>query len=120
MLLDHELGVLLAELEAKGAMPKTSVIVTTDHGFTGRFHVSREITNTDTWIASLNLELRSNGYAKLLDVTPTIFDFFGVPADDFDPPLEGRSLLLPLGSASSTTTSLATSSTTTVTTTSLP
>ena len=68
----------------------------------------------------LNLDLRSNGYAKLLDVTPTIFDFFGVPVDDFDPPLEGRSLLLPLGTSSSTTTSLATVSTTTVTTTSLP
>jgi len=110
MLIDKELGVLLAELDAKGAMPTTSVLVTTDHGFTGRFHVSREVTNTDTWIASLNLDLRADRYAKLLDVTPTIYDYFGVSVDDFDPPLEGRSLLIPLG-----TSSIATTTTTTTT-----
>ena len=117
--IDRELGVLLAELDAKGAMPTTSVLVTTDHGFTGRFHVSRETSNTATWIAALNLELRSDGYAKLLDVTPTIYDFFGVDVDSLDPPLEGRSLLHPLGgpSASTTTSSLPTTSTTTTSTT---
>ena len=117
ILIDRELGVLLAALDALGAMPHTSVIVTTDHGFTGRFHVSREVTNTDTWIASLNLDLRNDGYAKLLDVTPTIYDFFGLDVDAIQPPLEGRSLLPSLGGPWTTTTSSAPPSSTTTSTT---
>lgn len=91
--IDRELGVLLAVLDAHGAMPETSVIVTTDHGFSGRFHVSRESSNVETFIAALNLDLRTDVPAKLLDVAPTVLDYFGVGLDALDPPLEGRSLL---------------------------
>jgi hypothetical protein len=114
--IDRELGVLLAALEANRAMPETSVIVTTDHGFTGRFHVSRETSNLETFIASLNLELDSARSAKLLDVTPTILDYFGVATHGLTPPLEGRSLL-PRPGGTTTTTTTTTSSTLAATTT---
>ena len=118
IMIDNELGVLIAELEKAGAMPETSVLVTTDHGFTGRFHVARNDSNVDTWIATLNLTLRKDGYAKLLDVTPTILDYFGVSLDSITPRLEGRSLLPPGSSPSETTTTSSTAPvTTTVTTT---
>jgi arylsulfatase A-like enzyme len=115
--IDRELGVLVAELEKAGAMPGTSVLVTTDHGFTGRFHVSRSDSNVDTWIATLNLTLRKDAYAKLLDVTPTILDYFGVALDSITPPLEGRSLLATgnLPTTTTTTTTSAAPVTTTVT-----
>ena len=83
------------ELEARGAMPESSVLVTTDHGFTGRFHVARTGSNVDTWIATLNLTLRTDRYAKLLDVTPTILDYFGISTSSINPVLEGSSLLPP-------------------------
>jgi hypothetical protein len=116
---DRELGVLLAALEANHAMPATSVIVTSDHGFTGRFHVSRDQTNLDTFIAALNLELDGGQTAKLLDVTPTILDYFGVASEDLQPSLEGRSLLPRLGGSTTTTTS-STAVSTTVTTLATP
>ena len=108
---DRQLGVLLAALDAEGAMPETSVLVTTDHGFTGRFHVSRDEANLETWIAALNLTLRTDREAKLLDVAPTILDYFGVPASRIDPPLEGRSLLPPLGSTTPSTSTTVTTTT---------
>ena len=43
--------------------------------------------------------------AKLLDVTPTILDYFGVGTPDLVPSLEGRSLLPRLGGPTTTTTS---------------
>jgi len=115
ILIDRELGVLLAALDENHAMPETSVIVTSDHGFTGRFHVSREESNLETFIAALNLELDGVRNAKLLDVTPTILDYFGVPTDGLSPPLEGRSLLL--GAPGATTSTTATTSTSTTSTT---
>jgi hypothetical protein len=125
ILIDRELGVLLAALEANHAMPETSVMVTSDHGFTGRFHVSRETSNLETFIAALNLELDSAQDAKLLDVTPTILDYFGVATEELDPPLEGRSLLPVAGAATTTTTSVSSTvrditTTTTLTTTTTP
>jgi len=93
IMIDHELGRLLEALDAVGASSSTPVLLTTDHGFTGRFHVSREDTNTETWIASLNLPLRTDRPAKLLDVTPTVLDYFGVSTVDIKPPVEGQSLL---------------------------
>jgi hypothetical protein len=112
---DRELGVLLAALDANHAMPETSVIVTSDHGFTGRFHVSRDTTNLETFIAALNMDLDSARSAKLLDVTPTIFDYFGVATGNFSPRLEGRSLLPRLGGTTTTTTTSSTASTTVTT-----
>ncbi len=103
IMLDRELGVLISELEAQGAMPETSVLVTTDHGFTGRFHVARTGSNVDTWIATLNLTLRTDRYAKLLDVTPTILDYFGIASLSVSPALEGRSLLPSAQSVTTTT-----------------
>jgi len=114
---DRELGVLLEALDANHAMPATAVIVTTDHGFTGRFHVSRDATNLETFIAALNLQIDDSRLAKLLDVTPTILDYFGVATTQVDPPLEGRSLLPRVGGTTTTTT---TSSTVGTTVTTLP
>jgi hypothetical protein len=122
IMIDRELGVLIAELGLRGAMPETSVLVTTDHGFTGRFHVARTESNVATWIAALNLTLRTDRYAKLLDVTPTILDYFGVATSSVTPALEGRSLIPPTGPAPTTTTTSVTAppstfvTTTTITT----
>jgi hypothetical protein len=91
--LDHELQSLLDTLESVGALADTKVLVTTDHGFLGQFHVSRDLANTETWIATQNLPLRTDVPAKLLDVTPTILAVFGVDTTSMDPPLEGSSLL---------------------------
>jgi arylsulfatase A-like enzyme len=90
--LDRELQALLDTLADANAAD-TKVLVTTDHGFLGQFHVSRDPANTDTWIATSNLELRTDVAAKLLDVTPTILDVFDVDTAGIDPPLEGASLL---------------------------
>jgi hypothetical protein len=90
---DHELQVLLDTLAAASALAETKVLVTTDHGFLGQFHVSRDPENTNTWIATSNLTLRTDRPAKLLDVTPTILELFGVDTTNTDPPLEGTSLL---------------------------
>lgn len=117
ILIDRELGVLVAALDAHHAMPETSVIVTTDHGFTGRFHVSRDTTNLETFVAALNLDLDETVSAKLLDVTPTVLDYFGVDMTGLTPPLEGRSLL-PRGDATTTTTTTTTRKASTTTSTS--
>lgn len=113
VVIDHELGEVLAALESVGALSSTAVLVATDHGFTGRFHVSRETTNTATWIAALNLDLRTDRAAKLLDVTPTILDYFGVAPAHVTPPLEGESLLVRGPGATVTTTTLQPTTTTT-------
>jgi hypothetical protein len=115
ILVDKQLGIVLDALDKAGAMPGTAVLVTTDHGFTGRFHVSREKTNVETWIAALNIDLRTDRAVKLLDVTPTVLDYFGVPADQLDPPLEGSSLLHPVDTPVTTVTSTTTATTTTTT-----
>ena len=105
---DRELGVLLAALDANHAMPDTSVLVTSDHGFTGRFHVARDTSNLETFIAGLNVDLRTDRAAKLLDVTPTILDYFGVNGNAMNPALEGRSLLPKVGGVTTTTTPVTT------------
>jgi len=103
ILIDKQLDQLLAGLRQAGVLEQTAVLVTTDHGFNGRFHVSRTVPSIiDTWIAALNVELRDDMSAKLLDVTPTILAIYGVENPNVDPPLEGRSLLVG-GSAPSTT-----------------
>lgn len=120
ILVDLQLGLLLDALDSAGAMPETSVLVTTDHGFVGRFHVSRDEDNTATWVAALNMELRTDREAKLLDVAPTILDYYGVKTAAMDPPLEGRSLLQPLGGVTTTTSTMTTAPATTTTTTAAP
>ena len=82
-------------LSDAGILDSTQVLVTTDHGFDGRFHVGRQSEIVETWIAADPPLLIDNGNAKLLDVTPTVYDLFGVPTQGFDPPLEGVSLLVP-------------------------
>jgi hypothetical protein len=91
--LDHELNSLLDTLGQAGVLADTKVLVTTDHGFLGQFHVSRDTANTETWIAAANLTLDTSVTAKLLDVTATILDMFEVDVSSMDPPLEGSSLL---------------------------
>jgi hypothetical protein len=93
--IDQQLGALMQGLEDAGIRDSTQVLVTTDHGFDGRFHVGRHGSIVETWIAADPWVLVDNGYAKLLDVSPTIYDLFGVPTDEFVPPLEGVSLLAP-------------------------
>ena len=113
--LDEQLGELLGMLDQEGIADETAVLVTTDHGFKGRFHVAREPIITQTWIASRNIELRSDIVAKILDITPTVLDYFGVPLGSIQPPLEGMSLL----PGSTTVTVWGPSTTTTVTSTTL-
>jgi hypothetical protein len=93
--IDEQLGALVQALEDAGIRDSTQVLVTTDHGFDGRSHVDRQGSIVETWIAADPWVLADNGHAKLLDVTPTIYDLFGVPTAEFDPPLEGVSLLAP-------------------------
>jgi hypothetical protein len=104
VMIDRELGALIAELTLLGVMPQTSILVTTDHGFTGRFHVARTESNVATWMAALNLTLRTDRYAKLLDVTPTVLDYFGIASSSVSPTLEGRSLIPSVGTTPTTTT----------------
>jgi arylsulfatase A-like enzyme len=96
--MDEQLRDLVDALARLRASEDTLVLVTTDHGFDGRFHVAREPKIIETWIAARNGRLRTDIPAKLLDVTPTILDAFGIDASRIDPPLEGTSLLEPMDS----------------------
>lgn len=120
MLVDRQLGQLLSGLDLAGVLEQTAVLVTTDHGFNGRFHSSREhMSIIETWIAALNVELRTDVPAKLLDLTPTILSLYGVEHPEVDPPLEGESLLVP-GAQPTTTVEAATTTVTTASTTEQP
>ena len=89
--LDEQLQGLLDVLSFAGVLDDTSVLLTTDHGFSGIFHLSRDPENTDTWIAALNFALRDDGSVKLLDVTPTVLEYFEIETGAVEPPLEGAS-----------------------------
>lgn len=93
VLMDEQLAQLIATLGRVRVAEDTLVLVTTDHGFDGRFHVAREPQILETWIAARNGSLRTDVAAKLLDVTPTVLDAFGVDVSGIAPPLEGTSLL---------------------------
>jgi arylsulfatase A-like enzyme len=98
VLMDERLADLIDTLGRLRAAESTLVLVTTDHGFDGRFHFAREPQIVETWIAAHNGRLRTDIPAKLLDVTPTILDAFGIDASRISPPLEGVSLLEPMDS----------------------
>jgi hypothetical protein len=80
-------------LSARGILDSTEIIVTTDHGFEGIFHVNADdpyITNP--WIGSMNPILKDT-LASVQDITPTILQLMGVRIDNVDPPYPGQSLL---------------------------
>ena len=95
---DHQVGVLLRELEASGLSENTLVVVTADHGeefwdHGGLGHGSsnfEEQLHVPLVIAGPGVKTRSiKEPVSLVDVMPTILDFVGVEAP---PGLPGRSL----------------------------
>jgi arylsulfatase A-like enzyme len=98
---DHELGRFIAELERRGTLARTSVLVTADHGEEfwehGAFEHGHSLYDE---LVRVPLIVRTPAVAargavlevpvRTLDVMPTVCDLFGVaPAPGF----EGRSLL---------------------------
>jgi arylsulfatase len=99
--LDREVGKFLDELEARGLMKDSLVIVTADHGEAFREHgycghgVSFEKEEIEVPLlviggpAAASPRVRP-GPAQLIDVAPTVLAALGVPPG---PAMEGRSLL---------------------------
>lgn len=84
---DRRLGRLVA------AAGDRHVVVTTDHGGTGRDHAAGRPTDTETFVVARSPRLHAGSAwasASILDVAPTIADLLGL---DPDPAWEGRSLL---------------------------
>ena len=91
---DKQLGALQALIEGAGVLDETEILITTDHGFDGIFHVNGDLGPvTSTWIGSKDNGLMSNFDGIVLDVTPTILQQLGVSTGGIDPPFRGRSLL---------------------------
>jgi predicted AlkP superfamily pyrophosphatase or phosphodiesterase len=88
---DQQLGAVMDMLAARGLLSSTEILVTTDHGFEGIFHVNLEKpTIVNTWLASRTSALGS-GPATVLDVTPTILDLLDISMTNADPPYRGVS-----------------------------
>jgi len=85
---DFWLGVIIKRLHGLGLSDRTSIYVTTDHGFDkGTFFHDNA---PDTFLASNVRYLAASG--DRLDVTPTILAGYGVDYNSFRPPLDGQSL----------------------------
>lgn len=77
----------------RAAGSERHVVVTTDHGGTGRDHAAGEATDLETFIVARSTRLGPGsgwGAASILDVAPTVADLLGLAPD---PAWEGRSLL---------------------------
>ena len=84
---DRRLGRLLA------AAGDRHVVVTTDHGGTGRDHAAGGPTDIETFVVARSPRLRAGSAwasASILDVAPTLADLLGLTPD---PAWEGRSLV---------------------------
>jgi hypothetical protein len=90
---DVQLGAIMDILDQRGLLDTTEVLVTTDHGFEGIFHVNPDDPNiTKTWLGSMRPILMDTA-ATVQDVTPTVLNLLDISFDDADPPYPGRSLL---------------------------
>jgi hypothetical protein len=93
---DRQLGDVLQMLSQRGLLSTSQVFVTTDHGFSGIFHVNAELPQiAETWFASSSPILSGSPATTVLDVTPTILDVLGVDGSAADPPYRGQSRLVP-------------------------
>ena len=84
---DRRLGRLLA------AAGDRHIVVTTDHGGTGRDHAAGGPTDIETFVVARSPRLHAGSAwasASILDVAPTLADLLGLPPD---PAWEGRSLV---------------------------
>jgi hypothetical protein len=90
---DKQLAAVMQLLIDRELLPTTEVYVTTDHGFSGIFHVnSEEPAITQTWFASLRRDL-GIVHNSVLDVTPTVLETLGIPLDDISPPYRGAPMV---------------------------
>jgi hypothetical protein len=91
---DRQLGTVLQMLTDRGLLDTTDVFVTTDHGFSGIFHVNGDLLEVaETWLASRNPTLLG-APATVLDVTPTVLDSLSIDTSTADPPYRGESRLV--------------------------
>ncbi|SDL80353.1 sulfatase-like hydrolase/transferase [Tessaracoccus oleiagri] len=99
-MIDHEVGILLQELETLGIAEETAVFFTADHGeFTGAHRLNDkgpaaydDILRVPllAHIPGVGHEGQSDAFVSLLDIPATILDLAGL---DTTPVLDGRSLL---------------------------
>jgi predicted AlkP superfamily pyrophosphatase or phosphodiesterase len=87
---DQWLGFIIENLKQLGIYEKTLLVVASDHGMNeGKKNHSNA---PETFLAmNSKIKLKLSGDRK--DVTPTIYDVLGIDLAQFNPPLEGKSLL---------------------------
>ncbi|QDT70272.1 Arylsulfatase [Planctomycetes bacterium MalM25] len=95
---DRHLGKILAELEERGEIDNTLVIVTSDHGMPfprckgQAYEHSNHIPLAIRWPGGVGRQ-KTRGFVSLTDLAPTILDLAGVvPTKSGMAPMEGRSL----------------------------
>jgi ABC-type nitrate/sulfonate/bicarbonate transport system substrate-binding protein len=86
MTLDYWLGQLAIKLKELGLYEKTTVYVTSDHGFQNFSHGNAP----EVFLAANRSITAASGDRK--DITPTILQEYGINLGEFTPPLEGRDL----------------------------
>ncbi len=86
---DEGLGVILNSLEANNLNGSVQIIVTADHGW-NEGTTSHETANADTLViplitnnASMVAYSTSDSIREQCEIAPTILDFFGLPASDY-------------------------------------
>lgn len=84
----------MAKLTQLGLRNRTDVYITTDHGFSKRFHLGSSFLASvaNTFIASSANDLQCYAKSNVVDIVPTILEKMGAPLPD-PSPLPGRSLL---------------------------
>lgn len=95
----EHVGKTIDALAANGLLENTLFFTAADHGFNprGNQHARRngtEITNIPIAVMGVALN-QAAVHPTILDVAPTILDAMGVDLSLLDPPLQGKSLLLP-------------------------
>ncbi|RMG69434.1 MAG: heparan N-sulfatase, partial [Bacteroidetes bacterium] len=98
---DAHLGRMLAELEARGLLDSTLVVVTSDHGMPfprvkgNTYHDANHVPLLMHWPAGLTAPGRiSNELVSFIDLAPTFLDLAGIggPAPEGMQPIQGQSL----------------------------
>jgi arylsulfatase A-like enzyme len=87
---DYWLGEIVKKLNDNGIYDKTTIFVTTDHGFEENGFEHRY--EPKTFLATNSKRKLGNGDRK--DVTPTILEEYGISLKNIKPPLDGKSLFL--------------------------
>lgn len=98
---DMHLGKMLAELEKRGQLENTIVIVTSDHGMPFprvkgyAYHDANHIPLAIRWPAGIKKSDRViEDFVSFTDIAPTILDLAGIPQDESGmAPISGKSLL---------------------------